>query len=120
MPIYEYQCKACGHELEKIQRMNDPVLIDCPACEQPQLKKLISAAAFRLKGSGWYETDFKQDKKRNLAGDDNSNSSSKPDAPKTGDKKTESNNSEKVEKNTPKAESKSTTSDTKKKLSKDK
>lgn len=71
MPIYEYQCQDCGHELEKIQRMSDPVLVDCPACEQPRLKKLISAAAFRLKGSGWYETDFKQDKKRNLAGDDN-------------------------------------------------
>ncbi len=69
MPIYEYRCQQCGHELEKLQRMSDAPLVDCPACAKPALKKLISAAAFRLKGSGWYETDFKQDGKRNLAGD---------------------------------------------------
>jgi len=59
MPIYEYQCAACGHSLDAIQKMSDSPLIECPACRQPQLKKLISAAGFRLKGSGWYETDFK-------------------------------------------------------------
>ncbi len=69
MPIYEYRCNSCGHELEKIQKMSDAPLIDCPACGQPALKKLVSAAAFRLKGGGWYETDFKKDGKRNLAGD---------------------------------------------------
>ena len=68
MPIYEYRCQNCGHELEKLQRMSDAPLTDCPACEQAELKRLISAAGFRLKGSGWYETDFKKDgTKRNLA-----------------------------------------------------
>jgi len=67
LPIYEYRCNSCEHELEKIQKMNDAMLVDCPECEQPALKRLISAAAFRLKGSGWYETDFKKDNKRNLA-----------------------------------------------------
>jgi len=72
MPIYEYECRACGHRMEKIQKMADAPLKDCPACEKPELSKLISAAAFRLKGGGWYETDFKSgDKKKNLAGDDN-------------------------------------------------
>ena len=59
MPIYEYTCESCGHNLEAIQKMSDPVLTDCPECGKPALKKLISAAGFRLKGSGWYETDFK-------------------------------------------------------------
>ncbi|MDP6416801.1 MAG: zinc ribbon domain-containing protein, partial [Gammaproteobacteria bacterium] len=67
MPIYEYRCGACEHELEKLQRMNDDKLVDCPACSQPALKRLVSAAAFRLKGSGWYETDFKKDNRKNLA-----------------------------------------------------
>lgn len=69
MPIYEYQCGACGHELELIQRMSDPPLVDCPVCGQPALKKKISAAGFRLSGGGWYETDFKKENKRNIAGD---------------------------------------------------
>jgi len=67
MPIYEYQCQACGHELEAIQRLSDDALTDCPACGKPQLKKLISAAGFRLKGGGWYETDFKSGSKKNVA-----------------------------------------------------
>ncbi|MFZ0790850.1 MAG: zinc ribbon domain-containing protein [Chromatiaceae bacterium] len=67
MPIYEYRCESCGHELEKMQKLADAPLTDCPACGRPTLKKLISAAGFRLKGSGWYETDFKKgDKKKNL------------------------------------------------------
>jgi putative FmdB family regulatory protein len=53
--------------MEKLQKISDPLLVDCPACEQPSLKRLVSAAAFRLKGNGWYETDFKKDNKRNLA-----------------------------------------------------
>ncbi len=70
MPIYEYRCDACGEELEKLQKISDPPLVDCPECETPALKKLMSAAGFRLKGGGWYETDFKSgDKKKNLAGD---------------------------------------------------
>jgi len=66
MPIYEYQCQACGHELEKIQRISDEPLTDCPECKAPELRRLVSAAGFRLKGGGWYETDFKKDGKRNL------------------------------------------------------
>ena len=67
MPIYEYRCQSCGHELERLQRLSDPVLTDCPGCGKAQLKRLISAAGFRLKGAGWYETDFKQSNQRNLA-----------------------------------------------------
>jgi putative FmdB family regulatory protein len=72
MPIYEYQCKSCGHELEAFQKLSDDPLKECPACGDLELTKLISAAGFRLKGGGWYETDFKgsQDKKKNLAGGD--------------------------------------------------
>lgn len=71
MPIYEYRCESCEHELEVIQKMSDPTLTDCPSCGKPALKKKISAAGFRLKGGGWYETDFKSgDKKKNLVRDD--------------------------------------------------
>ena len=71
MPIYEYRCTACSHDLEVIQKFSDPELSDCPVCSKPELKKLISAVGFRLKGSGWYETDFKSgDKKKNVAKDD--------------------------------------------------
>jgi putative FmdB family regulatory protein len=63
MPIYEYGCTHCGHELEIIQKMNDSPLEKCPACEQNTLKKKVSAAGFRLKGTGWYQTDFKNQKK---------------------------------------------------------
>jgi putative FmdB family regulatory protein len=66
MPIYEYECRECGHRLEKLQRIADDPLTDCPSCEAPALQRLVSAAAFRLKGSGWYETDFKKDNQRNL------------------------------------------------------
>ena len=59
MPIYEYRCESCGEELEKIQKMSDPPLRDCPCCGREALIKLVSASSFRLKGSGWYETDFK-------------------------------------------------------------
>jgi putative FmdB family regulatory protein len=64
MPIYEYQCKACGHSLEAIQRFSDAPLLECPACHQSELAKLVSAPSFRLKGGGWYETDFKTGNKR--------------------------------------------------------
>jgi putative FmdB family regulatory protein len=63
MPIYEYTCNACGHELEALQKMSDDPLRQCPACEKDTLVKQISAAGFQLKGSGWYETDFKNKKK---------------------------------------------------------
>jgi putative FmdB family regulatory protein len=67
MPIYQYRCESCGEELEKMQKLADAPLTDCPACGRPSLKKVISAVGFRLKGGGWYETDFKTgDKKKNL------------------------------------------------------
>jgi putative FmdB family regulatory protein len=70
MPIYEYRCSACGHKLESLQRLSDAPLVTCPACGKEALTKLVSAAGFQLKGSGWYATDFK-------------NSGSKPPAKET-------------------------------------
>jgi len=64
MPIYEYQCKACGYEFEKIQKISDARLVECPQCGKEELKKLVSASGFRLKGSGWYESDFKSNGKK--------------------------------------------------------
>jgi putative FmdB family regulatory protein len=71
MPFYEYQCAACGHHHEELQKVSDRALRKCPACGRASLKRLVSAPVFRLKGGGWYETDFKHDKeaKRNLAGE---------------------------------------------------
>jgi len=71
MPFYEYQCSACGQHHEELQKVSDRPLRKCPACGRPALKRLVSAPVFRLKGGGWYETDFKNDKeaKRNLAGE---------------------------------------------------
>lgn len=69
MPIYGYTCKDCGHTLDALQKMSDEPLVDCPECGKAALKRQLSAPRFRLKGQGWYETDFKSDKKRNLAGD---------------------------------------------------
>ena len=68
MPIYEYRCAACGHTLEALQKLADSPLKKCPECKKQSLKRLMSAPSFRLKGGGWYETDFKSDgeKKRNL------------------------------------------------------
>jgi putative FmdB family regulatory protein len=67
MPFYEYRCGQCGHQLEALQRLADAPLRDCPECGAGALERLISAPAFRLKGGGWYETDFKSGAKRNLA-----------------------------------------------------
>lgn len=67
MPIYEYECRECGHVFDALQKMSDNVLRDCPDCGKPDLRKLLSAPNFRLKGGGWYETDFKDKNKRNLA-----------------------------------------------------
>ena len=91
MPIYEYQCQSCGHGLEKLQRMNDESLKECPECGKAELQRLVSAAAFRLKGAGWYETDFKKGDKKNLhdSGGSTSTSSKKsaPDSAKPADTK---------------------------------
>ena len=69
MPIYEYRCDACGHRLDALQKLADDPLRDCPACMETALRRLVSAPNFRLKGKGWYETDFKSDKetRRNVA-----------------------------------------------------
>ncbi len=66
MPIYEYACRKCDHTLDALQKLSDAPLVDCPACGAPELRRLISAPRFRLKGDGWYETDFKKDKQRNI------------------------------------------------------
>ena len=85
MPIYEYRCAACGHYLDALQKMTDAPLRKCPECGKSRLQRLVSAPQFRLKGSGWYETDFKgeNEKKRNLVGDkaeSESSADSKADA----------------------------------------
>lgn len=69
MPIYGYVCKNCEHTLDALQKMSDDPLVDCPDCGEPQLKRQLSAPRFRLKGQGWYETDFKTDNQRNLHGE---------------------------------------------------
>lgn len=69
MPIYEYVCSACGTETEKLQRLSDAPLTDCPSCHTSNLHRKISAAGFRLKGGGWYETDFKSAGRKNIAGE---------------------------------------------------
>ncbi len=74
MPIYEYQCQQCGHQLEALQKISDDPLVECLKCKSPALEKLISAASFRLKGGGWYETDFKNSDKKHLAESDSGGS----------------------------------------------
>ncbi len=81
MPFYEYQCTDCGERHEALQRHSDDPLVECPSCGEPALERQISAPSFRLKGGGWYETDFKSDKRRNVAGDE----------PKPAEAKSESN-----------------------------
>ena len=68
MPIYEYKCQNCGHYFEVLQRICEEPLSACPEFKKNALKKLVSAPNFRLKGQGWYETDFKKDNQKNLAG----------------------------------------------------
>ena len=77
MPFYEYRCDACGHDVEALQKVNDEPLVDCPACGAATLRRIVSAPAFRLKGTGWYETDFKSGNKRHLA--DSGKDASKPE-----------------------------------------
>jgi putative FmdB family regulatory protein len=80
MPFYEYQCQACSAQVEVLQKFSDAPLKKCPKCGKPRLKKLMSAPVFRLKGGGWYETDFKSDgeNKRNLV--ETEKSEDKPEA----------------------------------------
>ena len=76
MPLYEYCCSVCEYQFETLQKINDEPLTECPACDESALQKLVSAAGFRLKGEGWYETDFKSANKRNIANDGASASTS--------------------------------------------
>jgi putative FmdB family regulatory protein len=84
MPVYEYECQACKYYTEVMQKISDAPLIKCPSCGKRRLKRLVSAPVFRLKGGGWYETDFKSDKegKRNLlaAEKEEAKTESKPEA----------------------------------------
>jgi putative FmdB family regulatory protein len=82
MPIYEYKCAECGHHLEAIQKMSDGPLTECPQCKRPELKRLVSAAGFQLKGSGWYATDFKNGgQKKKDAKTEKTDSASEPGTP---------------------------------------
>jgi len=92
MPIYAYACKDCDHSLDALQKIADAPLVDCPECGKPALKRLLSAPRFRLKGQGWYETDFKKDNQRNLHGDKESTKEKSSDGKP---KKSESTDSKK-------------------------
>jgi putative FmdB family regulatory protein len=72
MPIYEFECTECGERFDRLQKLSDPDPADCPSCGKPRVRRRLTAPAFRLAGSGWYDTDFKKDgeRKRNLAGKD--------------------------------------------------
>ena len=115
MPFYEYQCSACGEQTEVMQKISDKPLRKCPECGKNTLVKLISAPVFRLKGSGWYETDFKSenDKKRNLAGDESTGESKSSDQPadktaaKSADKPAEKSADKSAEKSADKPATKS-------------
>ena len=86
MPIYEYACKQCNHTLDALQKMSDDPLVDCPECGAPALRKLLSAPRFRLKGKGWYETDFKKDNQRNVLKSDSEPVKSEKSDKKSDDK----------------------------------
>jgi len=91
MPIYEYACSSCEHRFDELQKVSEAALVNCPECNEPALRKLLSAPKFRLKGQGWYETDFKTGDKRNLHGDADSKPKKSGDAStsaaaKSGDK----------------------------------
>lgn len=93
MPIYEYACGACEHTLDVLQKMSDDDLVDCPECGEPKLKRKISAPNFRLKGGGWYETDFKKDKQRNVHKSDSESSTSSKSESKSDSKSSDSKTS---------------------------
>jgi putative FmdB family regulatory protein len=97
MPIYAFECAACGHTFDRLQKMSDADPTDCPQCAQPQVRRQLTAPQFRLAGGGWYETDFKKDgdRKRNLAdgggsGSEGKSGDSKPAESKPAEPKSES------------------------------
>ena len=81
MPIYEYRCASCGVEKEYLQKVSEPLFTDCPECGRPTFEKLISAAGFQLKGSGWYVTDFKNKDAKPAAGKGSSDGAESAAAP---------------------------------------
>jgi putative FmdB family regulatory protein len=89
MPIYEYECNNCDHTFDELQKMSDEHLVDCPSCSAPKLARLLSAPSFRLKGGGWYETDFKKDNQRNISKNDNDSSKPKKSSSKDNASKAE-------------------------------
>jgi putative FmdB family regulatory protein len=109
MPIYEYRCSSCGHELESLQKFSDAPLVACPSCSAMALVKKVSAAGFQLKGSGWYATDFKGGGAKPAPAKDEgaaaSGSATATDAPATGDSKSDTAS-------TPKSETKDAASST--------
>jgi len=109
MPFYEYECSNCKFYVEALQKISDDPLKKCPSCKKQTLKKLVSAPAFRLKGGGWYETDFKSDQegKRNLAGEDKEPEAKPDDSKKDKDKEKEKAEAKPEVKAEPKSESKS-------------
>jgi putative FmdB family regulatory protein len=93
MPIYEYRCDSCGHEFETIQKVSEDPLQTCPECAENGLVKKVSAAGFRLKGGGWYETDFKSGNKRNVSGDKPESTDKKSDSSGAGGASSDSGSS---------------------------
>ena len=92
MPIYAFECSSCGHDFDRLQKLSDPDPAECPQCGKPEVRRQLTAPAFRLAGSGWYETDFKKDgdRKRNLAKSDESGGKSEGKSEGKGDGKPDS------------------------------
>ena len=101
MPIYEYQCNECNNVLDALQKVNDKPLVDCPECGKNSLKRLISAPNFRLKGEGWYETDFKKENRKNVV-DKKDEKSEKKESSNSDNSSDKSKMKEKIKDKTPK------------------
>jgi len=86
VPIYEYKCDECDHRLEKLQKISDDPAKTCPECGKDSLRKLVSAAAFKLKGTGWYETDFKDKKPKKEGGSSSNNKTTETKKPSDSEK----------------------------------
>ncbi|MDH5622466.1 MAG: zinc ribbon domain-containing protein [Gammaproteobacteria bacterium] len=117
MPIYGYTCDSCEHTFDALQKLSDPKLLDCPECGKASLQKLLSAPKFRLKGAGWYETDFKTGDKRNLVADSEKSTAGATEKSGDADKSAAADKPAKKEeaksKETPKPETKNSSADSK-------
>nr|VFK41255.1 MAG: putative regulatory protein, FmdB family [Candidatus Kentron sp. SD]VFK46972.1 MAG: putative regulatory protein, FmdB family [Candidatus Kentron sp. SD]VFK79939.1 MAG: putative regulatory protein, FmdB family [Candidatus Kentron sp. SD] len=105
MPIYEYECSRCAHRIEILQKISEAPLRDCPSCNTPSLRKLVSAASFRLKGTGWYETDFKNKNNNPPKPEKEGNSATKGDGGNTNESKKDTPTSESKPKDAKKPDS---------------